>query len=72
MDRGPDVYILAGRLNLSDAELSSPTEAPAETTWRLDLTLCCEQGGGPGLRHSLSHYSPVPNKPYGFCGRTAP
>ena len=22
--------------------------------------------------HSLSHTSPVPNKPYGFCGRKAP
>ena len=26
---------------------------------------------GPGS-HSLSHSSPVPNKPYGFCGRKAP
>ena len=30
-----------------------------------------EQGGGPGS-HSLSHSAPVPNKPYGFCGRNAP
>ena len=28
-----------------------------------------EVGLGP---HSLSHSSPVPNKPYGFCGRDAP
>ena len=26
---------------------------------------------GPGS-HSLYHSSPVPNKPYGFCGRKAP
>ena len=33
----------------------------------------CEQGGGPGL--SLIPYPvlpPVPNKPYGLCGRKAP
>ena len=33
----------------------------------------CEQGGGPELGfNSLFQSFPVPNKPYGFCGREAP
>ena len=31
----------------------------------------CEQGGGPGLSFPIP-FSPVPNNPYGFCGRKAP
>ena len=31
----------------------------------------CEQGGGPWLSFPIP-FSPVPNKPYGFCGRKAP
>ena len=41
---------------------------------RLTLVKAQELGeqGVPGLSHSLSHSSPVPNKPCGFCGRKAP
>ena len=30
----------------------------------------CEQGGGPGISFPFP-FHPVPNKPYGFCGREA-
>ena len=36
-----------------------------------ELGSCVNREGGLGP-HSLSHSSPVPNKPYGFCGRKAP
>ena len=35
------------------------------------LRSCVNREVGLGS-HSLSHSSPVPNKPYGFCGRAAP
>ena len=36
-----------------------------------ELRSCVNKEVGPGP-HSLSRSSPVPNKPYGFCGRKAP
>ena len=36
-----------------------------------DRRSCVDRGVGLGS-HSLSHSSPVPNKPYGFCGHRAP
>ena len=38
---------------------------------KADLRGCVNRAVGLGS-HSLSHSSPVPNKPYGFCGRRAP
>ena len=70
-------------LGLTDQENKSSEQA-AETGWgvtprmqtikvhpaenpQLGAQEVCEEGGG-----SLSHSSPVLNKPYSFCGRKAP
>ena len=32
----------------------------------------CEHGGGSRFSLPIPFFPPVPDKPYGFCGRTAP
>ena len=53
------------------SELRSCDSGPLVAVRCSELRSCVNGELGLGS-HSLSHSSPVPNKPYGFCGRKAP
>ena len=61
---------LSKQLNKTENCISPDDETKVTNDRELNTELwsCVNQEVGLGS-HSLSHSSPVPNKPYGFCGR---